>query len=868
MGINETDPEAYLAPQTGDVNIQGNKVLYFTLSSDFCSFDRVKECGFYYGQSPELNGAERVLVDASSGEFTETVLLKDYESDYYVCSFISNGVDELCSDVGKISIGPLSDYVYFASLATDSYVSSTKKATVSVDFDIVAGVEVTSAGICYGITKNLSIDGTFVEASRIGDDFMSGELEGLEAGKQYYARPYIKDGNDIAYAEVSSFSVYAIPEVKTVDVKKITDQSAHLYGNVLADCGKEILERGFVWTEGDTNPTISSDMAEVSGKIGEYDAKIEGLKPNTLYSFRAYAKNSEGTAYGLVENFTTTVAMPSVVTESISDLTSSSVMVRAKVSDDGGEAVSDFGILLDTSPDIDPDKARKVSATSSPSSYRITIDGLSRKTRYYVQAFVTNSAGTAYGEVLEFETLAELPTLTTVLVSNITSASAVSGGNITDDGGDDVTARGVVWGKTQTPTLENDAKSSDGKGVGKYISNITNLRYETVYYVRAYATNSAGTAYGEVVEFTTGAFNIENVTSLATKGTANCYIISESGVFKFPAVKGNSNESVGKVSSVEVLWESFGTSTTPEIGDLIASVAYKDEQIILETAASYREGNAVVAAKSSDGTILWSWHIWITDQPNGQTYYNNAGTMMDRNLGATSATPGDLGALGLLYQWGRKDPFLGCSTIYSVVGKQAASTAIWPSTVRSSVSFGTIEFAIKNPMTFIDDNVNNGDWFYTAGKITDETRWQSKKTIYDPCPLGWRVPDGGENSPWTKAFDSSLGNYFKHLFSSSAKGMNFSNALGDSSVIWYPATGRRYYGPDMYGVGEYAYYWSVTSVSLSSDNHLVYTFHFDEGYNVDLDAFSERSDGHPVRCIRDVDYFSNTEGLGMSDYEW
>ena len=852
MGINETDPEAYLAPQTGDVNIQGNKVLYFTLSSDFCSFDRVKECGFYYGQSPELNGAERVLVDASSGEFTETVLLKDYESDYYVCSFISNGVDELCSDVGKISIGPLSDYVYFASLATDSYVSSTKKATISVDFDIVAGVEVTSAGICYGITKNLSIDGTFVEASRIGDDFMSGELEGLEAGKQYYARPYIKDGNDIAYAEVSSFSVYAIPEVKTVDVKKITDQSAHLYGNVLADCGKEILERGFVWTEGDTNPTISSDRAEVSGKIGEYDAKIEGLKPNTLYSFRAYAKNSEGTAYGLVENFTTTVAMPSVVTESISDLTSSSVMVRAKVSDDGGEAVSDFGILLDTSPDIDPDKARKVSATGSPSSYRITIDGLSRKTRYYVQAFVTNSAGTAYGEVLEFETLAELPTLTTVLVSNITSASAVSGGNITDDGGDDVTARGVVWGKTQTPTLENDAKSSDGKGVGKYISNITNLRYETVYYVRAYATNSAGTAYGEVVEFTTGAFNIENVTSLATKGTANCYIISESGVFKFPAVKGNSNESVGKVSSVEVLWESFGTSTTPEIGDLIASVAYKDEQIILETAVAYREGNAVVAAKSSDDTILWSWHIWLTDQPEEQVYYNNAGTMMDRNLGATSATPGDVGALGLLYQWGRKDPFLGSSSISDAV--EAKSTGTWPSAVETSASKGNVDYVTANPMTFVKGtNSSNYDWHYSS---RDNKLWESNKTIYDPCPPSWRVPEGDESGVWNLASGSLL--HFNWKYDHNKEGMNFSGKFGYADTIWYPAScPRDSSNGNLDGIIGYSLgYWS-NSIYTNMTGAYTFYFNFNDAalflnFNINV-CGSTRASGHSVRCLKIFD---------------
>ena len=85
--------------------------------------------------------------------------------------------------------------------------------------------------------------------------------------------------------------------------------------------------------------------------------------------------------------------------------------------------------------------------------------------------------------------------------------------------------------------------------------------------------------------------------------------------------------------------------------DLIKYICYKDGYIIFETADIFKEGNAVIAAKSSNNIIVWSWHIWFTDEPQGQVYYNNAGTMMDRNLGATSATPGYVGALGLIYQW-------------------------------------------------------------------------------------------------------------------------------------------------------------------------------------------------------------------------
>lgn len=111
---------------------------------------------------------------------------------------------------------------------------------------------------------------------------------------------------------------------------------------------------------------------------------------------------------------------------------------------------------------------------------------------------------------------------------------------------------------------------------------------------------------------------------------------------------------------------------------------------------------------------------------------------MDRNLGATSATPGEISALGLLYQWGRKDPFLSSSSISS--GTLAKSTIAWPSSVSSNTSNGTIEYAISHPTTFITSNSSNADWYYTGSSSTDDTRWQSEKTIYDPCPASSAMP--------------------------------------------------------------------------------------------------------------------------------
>ena len=332
--------------------------------------------------------------------------------------------------------------------------------------------------------------------------------------------------------------------------------------------------------------------------------------------------------------------------------------------------------------------------------------------------------------------------------------------------------------------------------------------------------------------------------------------MSEAGAYKFAAVKGNSTESVGAVASAEVLWESFGTNVTPNVGDLVKSVFYSEGQITFQTADTFKEGNALIAAKDASGTVLWSWHIWLTDQPQGQEYFNNAGTMMDRNLGATSATPGDVGALGLLYQWGRKDPFLGSSSIsYSTLAK---STLTWPSAVSSASNSagnilinGTIEYAIANPTTFISSNSSNYDWYYTGNSSTDNTRWTTsgnEKSVYDPCPSGWRVPDGGDNGVWSTALGSSSSFTDELLYDRTYKGMNFSGRFGSDQAIWYPASGSRSNSDVGYG----GYYWSASPYG----SHYAYYLGFSSsGYVFPSHSATiySRASGQSVRCLQVID---------------
>ena len=339
-------------------------------------------------------------------------------------------------------------------------------------------------------------------------------------------------------------------------------------------------------------------------------------------------------------------------------------------------------------------------------------------------------------------------------------------------------------------------------------------------------------------------FPTDGAVNLAEAGTANCYIVSKAGTYRFPAYKGNSWESVGSVAKVDVLWESFGSDSEPYKGDLIQGVSYQadmwgDAWIYFKTSdlVYSSTGNAVIAAKDATGKILWSWHIWLTSYPKEQVYANNAGTMMDRNLGAFISWQGYWESLGLLYQWGRKDPFLGSSSVF--YASEALSTIDWPSSVSSDYQTGTIDYAVQHPTTFISMGSANNDWLYTGSSDVDYTRWKSVKTIYDPCPAGWRVPDGGPDGVWAKAGITMHGNY-----DSGYCGMTFEN---NGLSLWYPAAGDRSSSSGvLQSQNSYGNYWSVTPEGSG-----VYRFSFNSsGYQ------NSNSDNYPawafsVRCFKE-----------------
>ena len=440
----------------------------------------------------------------------------------------------------------------------------------------------------------------------------------------------------------------------------------------------------------------------------------------------------------------------------------------------------------------------------------------------------------------------------TITLENVTYNSVTFTGHLNVAASDLSFSQVTVYYSDAETFNMNAAQSVSATSFDKdqnFTITLTNLKYNTKYNYCMVAEVKSEKTYGDVLEFTTlphpydvvSNLNMSSATDLSSSGSANCYIVSNAGLYKFKTVKGNSSESVGNVASASILWETFGTDTAPNAAEIVAGVCCKDGYIAFQTADTFKEGNAVIAAKDASDNILWSWHIWFTDQPEEHVYPNDAGTMMDRNLGATSATPGDVGALGLLYQWGRKDPFLGSSSISS--DSVAKSTITWPSPLKSADSSnGTIEYATANPTTLISTDLNPVyDWYYTDDISTDNTRWttsETDKSIYDPCPAGWRVPDGGSNGVWAKAgFDNTT-------YDNTNKGISF--GISSPSTTWYPASGYLSSGNDFSLYNGAGYYWSASPMSY-------------EAYYMGISRYggsspsvkSYRSNCYSVRCIKE-----------------
>ena len=299
---------------------------------------------------------------------------------------------------------------------------------------------------------------------------------------------------------------------------------------------------------------------------------------------------------------------------------------------------------------------------------------------------------------------------------------------------------------------------------------------------------------------TIGNYVLLDVNGTNVKG-ANCYIAdyNKTATYKFCAMAGNSGELV-HAHSAELLWETWNVRSAVTVNSVVGNVGLSAGCVTFQAGGT--AGNAGIAVKNSSDDITWSWHIWLP-ATTPATVTVGSTQWMDRNLGATTASNND-GSMGFLYQWGRKDPFTGP---YSNLGFTTALMTTRPVDAITSEmmydpdekhSTATMDWSIKNP-TVIVDIEQGGSWdnSYTAN-WGDDT-----KTMYDPCPAGWRVAAAADFDGLTKKSTDDWDNthhWFDEQtdFKIGGTGRRY-YATGSSSHIVESSQTARYWARDFRG---------------------------------------------------------------------
>lgn len=305
--------------------------------------------------------------------------------------------------------------------------------------------------------------------------------------------PFLLIGLTLCFTSCKPKPTLAV--VTTTNVTDKTQTTGTSGGNVTDDGNAEVTVRGICWGTSQ-NPTTGSSKTSDGTGTGTFTSSITGLTPGTTYYVRAYATNSEGTSYGNEVSFSSNpVTLATLSTFAVSSITGTTAISGGTISSDGGGAIISRGVCWakTANPTITNDKTNDGTGIGN---FNSNLAGLSPTTTYYLRAYATNIAGTAYGNELSFPTTGTLATLRIYPVYYITQATARSYFEITWDGGSSIVQSGFCWSTSQNPTIA-DSKTTDG-----YIW-LSGLNEGTAYYVRAYATNSAGTGYSTQESFTT-----------------------------------------------------------------------------------------------------------------------------------------------------------------------------------------------------------------------------------------------------------------------------------------------------------------------------------------------------------------------------
>lgn len=335
---------------------------------------------------------------------------------------------------------------------------------------------------------------------------------------------------------------------------------------------------------------------------------------------------------------------------------------------------------------------------------------------------------------------------------------------------------------------------------------------------------------------------------------SNCYIITEADQAYFIPItrRGEGSESLA-TSSVKVVWQSPGS--------LIDALELYDDKLHFQITADgdgeLIPGNALLAAYNASGEVIWTWHIWVTP-----TEPQAVGRYMDRNLGAAYADPESdkeriLQSYGTYYQWGRMTPFVGpyayncAASMDGNLYNEGSKRLLYLTYAPATASTGTPEYAMSHPLTFLLGSEESGyDWCYAH----DNTLWQSSgaKSLYDPCPKGWRVADSFEGLAIADSLEGDLAALEAQFGWHMQVGEAESFFLGGGRRSWLEGliTNVNTLETPKPWIG---YYWTSNSTSAGEAEAMYFSLDTEDASRSELQTAlsSPRANGMQVRCIRE-----------------
>ncbi len=292
-------------------------------------------------------------------------------------------------------------------------------------------------------------------------------------------------------------------ELVTVENEVKTIGSTQAYFECEFEYLNEITKALLVYCEDDQLKYAQTSKLELVN--GKWITQMNYLEKSTKYYYRYEFYNGYNLMWTEIFNFTTTDQQdkPTVETVEATNITMTTATVEGNVTNDGGSPVTERGICYSVYENPTLSDSVRLAGIGIGRFY-CEMSNLTNATTYYIRAFATNSEGTSFGDVITIRTVEHpmLATVTTDEVSDITINTAVCGGNVLNDGFAEVTERGICYATHEEPTVF-DYKVPGGEGLGLFQCRMSGLEMLTTYYVRAYAKNREGYAYGNEVSFVT-----------------------------------------------------------------------------------------------------------------------------------------------------------------------------------------------------------------------------------------------------------------------------------------------------------------------------------------------------------------------------